>query len=86
MQIKYNEKLTDYVVTDGSYAYQKECIKREWAENLIPIRFETEEFLSYRDYKDYLTHFYGDYMKLPPVEKRDRHELLKVDFGPYDNN
>ena len=82
-QIKYNHLDTARVVTDGSYSYWKESILREWTTNLEPVQFETEQFLSYKASKEYLTYFYGDYMKLPPEEKRNRHELKQVDFGPY---
>lgn len=83
IQKTYNDHSTKMVVTDGSYTYEKESIERKWVENLEPVRFETEEFLSYRDKEEYLKHFYGDYMKLPPIEKRNRHLLRNVDFGEY---
>lgn len=31
----------------------------------------------------YLKRRYGDYMTLPPVEKRHNHSLHRLDFGPY---
>lgn len=83
VQQKYNNQRTQLVVTDGSYSYNKESIKREWVENLQPVQFENELFLSYAKKEEYLKYFYGDYMKLPPVEKRNRHQLLNVDFGSY---
>lgn len=82
-QVKYNNTITQKVVTDGSYTYSKESIERVWVENLELVSFETEKFLTYKDRKKYLEYFYGDYMKLPPVEKRNRHALINVDFGPY---
>lgn len=83
IQQRYNRSETQRIVTDGSYAYEKESIPRRWAENLEPVAFEGEELLSYQDRIAYLEHFYGNYMELPPVEKRNRHMLLDVDFGPY---
>lgn len=83
VQTKYNGQDTIKVVTDGSYNYSKESLERKWVENLEPVKFETEEFLSYKDRIEYLTYFYGDYMKLPPEEKRNRHLLRNVDFGLY---
>ena len=83
VQVKYNNEPSLLVVTDGSYNYDKESIKREWVENLELIPFENEEFLSYKGRIEYLEYFYGDYMKLPPEEKRNRHLLLQVDFGKY---
>lgn len=31
----------------------------------------------------YLTYLYGDYMEVPPLDKRNHHSRLNVDFGPY---
>lgn len=83
IQIKYNNTKTRLIVTDGSYSYDKESIERKWATNLENVKFETEEFLSFKDRIDYLEHFYGDYMKLPDEDKRYGHKLIEIDFGPY---
>lgn len=83
VQIKYNGRRTRKVVADGAYNYRKEAIERKWAENLEPVRFESEEFLTYRDREAYLTYFYGDYMKLPPEDERGGHLPVRVDFGEY---
>ena len=82
-QIKYNGIQTKRVVTDGADPYEKESIERCWAENLELIEFENEKFLTYKDKTDYLTHLYGDYMKLPPEDQRGGHNLVEVDFGEY---
>ena len=36
-------------------------------------KFENHEFMIFRDYDQYLTKNYGDYMQLPPVEERQPH-------------
>lgn len=82
-QIKYNYQNTRKVVADGSYSYDKESINREWVSNLELVKFESEEFLSFKDRNEYLRYFYGDYMKYPPKDKRNRHLLVRVDFGKY---
>ncbi len=46
------------------------------------IVFEGELFSCPVDYDTYLRTQYGNYMELPPVEKRGiRHRILEVDFG-----
>lgn len=35
----------------------------------------------YGNYDRYLSSLYGDYMQLPPPEKRERHFILQLDFG-----
>ena len=45
-------------------------------------RFEGEDFCGVKDYDGYLTKLYGDYMQLPPEDKREnRHQIVQVDFG-----
>lgn len=83
VQTKYNHLHTQKIVTDGSYPYSRESIDRCWAEHLTTVSFEGEEFTTYQDWEAYLRTFYGDYMQLPPEDKRNRHLLLNVDFGPY---
>ena len=36
-----------------------------------------------RDLEHQLELLYGDYMQLPPVEKRKNHYPARLDFGPY---
>lgn len=36
----------------------------------IDIQFEDRIYMSIKDYDNYLSGLYGDYLKLPPVEKR----------------
>lgn len=43
--------------------------------NIIPIEFEHHTFSCLANYDDMLTRIYGDYMKLPPIEKRQTHHI-----------
>ena len=83
IQGKYNGCKTSRIVADGPYGYHRECIKRQWADQLEPVGFEGQEFFAFKERKDYLTYFYGEYMKLPPEAKRYGHKVIKVDFGKY---
>lgn len=83
IQKKYNNIDTKKIVTDGSYSYDKESIPRKWTEKFSKISFEGVEFLTYENPKEYLEYFYGDYMKLPPKEKRIGHMPKNIDFGNY---
>lgn len=47
------------------------------------VEFDKTEFWAFVDRVEYLQEFYGDYMKLPPIDERNRHLLQKIDFGPY---
>lgn len=55
--------------------------KREWFEDVIDYPFGDMMIKIPRDYAGYLTCLYGDYMTLPPVEKRvSDHNHLYLNF------
>ncbi len=81
---RYNKGRSKYVVTaEGSYRYDREIIPRRFTEKLQPLSFEDTEFFTFASYEDYLTNLYGDYRKLPPVEERNKHSVMTVEFGKY---
>lgn len=43
-------------------------------------QFETAQFNVPIHAEEYLTRFYGNYMEFPPVEKRERHLFLELEF------
>lgn len=56
------------------YGYNREVVKAEWLENYSVETFEGVEYPCPNSI-EYLTKIYGDYMKLPPIEKRiSRHQ------------
>lgn len=80
----YNDKISGYVVSgDGTYGLEKETIPRAWIESLATYQFEDDFFMGIKDYDAYLGHIYGDYMQLPPVEKRNHHKRIYIDYGDY---
>ncbi len=52
---------------------RKEIIPHEIMEPAILYKFEDTNFYGVRNYDSYLTSLYGDYMMLPPEEKRHFH-------------
>ena len=60
------------------YGMRKERIKKEWIENTSYVTFEGEQFMTVGDTDAYLRHLYGDYMQLPPEEKRVRARHAEV--------
>lgn len=52
---------------------QKRGLKKEWFTELTDLEFEGHYFLAPADYDGWLSQEYGDYMKLPPEEKRTGH-------------
>lgn len=54
----------------GAYGEEVELIPRTMVTTTASVTFEGAQYLTFADYDTYLTKHYGDYMKLPPVEKR----------------
>ena len=49
------------------------------------MQFEDITLPGIKDYDEYLTYMYGDYMQIPDEDDRVTHEFKEIDFGPYDN-
>ncbi len=53
---------------------------RKWYNNYLPIKFENITVQAEANYKDWLKAEFGDYMKMPPVEKRKSHPVSELKF------
>lgn len=60
------------------YGYYK-----KWYEQSMPIQFEKRFFEGIKDYKEYLNFKFGDFMKLPPREKRKVHPVSSIHLIKY---
>ena len=84
---KYDNKKSHYIVSlAGFYNRKKEIFEAKYVKEYITLPFENTQFMAFKDYDQILRHYYGDYMKLPPVKERRTHGFLKVDFGEYFDN
>lgn len=69
---KYSHQKTKCLCSMGSqYAYAKQCMDREIYGEPVLLTFEGRQYYAPAKYVEYLTQLYGDYMQLPPVEKRN---------------
>lgn len=53
----------------------KERVPSKWFEDRVKLSFEGHEFWGPKEYDKYLTNIYGEYMKLPPEEQRETHNM-----------
>ncbi|MFI3266458.1 MAG: LicD family protein [Rikenellaceae bacterium] len=75
---KYNNTNTDYkgIVVWG-YGKREIC-RAELFSSSVKVDFEGKQYDAPVGYKEYLTNVYGDYMQLPPENKRSSGHKFKV--------
>lgn len=74
-----DERITPFVtVPTGRKLYNGEIIDSSKLFPTIEVPFEDIKADVYHDYHAYLTMMYGDYMQVPPVEKRERHFIKTI--------
>ena len=75
---RYNSVKTERLFESACGIMQKRpFLKTDFAET-IPHAFESYSFNIMKGYDDYLSNGFGDYMQLPPVEKRISHHYFKA--------
>lgn len=79
---RYNNKKTNYYFeTTGATPYGKWLVPSKCLEELGVAEFEGIKFSVPADYDLYLKNIYGDYMKLPPIEKRgNQHQIIELNL------
>jgi len=68
--MSYPYEKCDYIGITVFCSGQNNVIEKEGFEEVVKLSFEDYEFNVPSTYKQYLTNLYGDYMKLPPIEKQ----------------
>lgn len=61
----------------GSYR-EREIMGTDTFKNYTELEFEGNKFKAICNYDEYLRKHYGDYMKLPPEDKRETHHTYKA--------
>ena len=88
-RLKY---IRDKIITRYNYRKTQSVFCSDYPQFIYPItlynnykkyKFEDREYYGLSAYDEYLTLLYGDYMKLPPPEKRKSHTKYEIDFGSY---
>ena len=69
--IKYNDSKNKYIVNLASYySYKKQTVPKSWYGVPRMVKFENMVVPVPKEAEKLLTSIYGDYMILPPEEKR----------------
>ena len=82
MCTRFNDYKTGFLFEQaGASNYGKWVIPEECFSEFVLLPFEGEMFLCPKEYDKYLKSAYGDYMTLPPKDKRvNRHRIIKIVF------
>lgn len=72
---KYNYEDCEFVGFASSYPAHNKYMKKEWFADTVDVEFEGKIFKAPIGYHEYLTTQYGDYMQLPPEDKRISHHM-----------
>ena len=62
-------------------SYKREVFPSGFFSEVIEADFEDTKLFIPKEYDVYLKNLYGDYMQIPPEEKRIRHMVLVMNFG-----
>ena len=76
---RYDSDNSKYVISIGGSYGKKEIVESSLFDEYIEVDFEQHKFYCIKEYDKYLSHTYGDYMQLPPMEKR----VARHDFDVY---
>ena len=79
--MKYDD--TEFVFPYGGAYPEKDLFTKDLISSTISLPFEDYYFLTFEQYERYLKQLYGDYMVLPPEEKRQSgmHHIHQIDLG-----
>ena len=76
------DKPSDYItIAAGRKKYKGEIYPIHTFYPLKLVPFEDRQIYVVNDADAYMSHMYGDYMKIPDVENREKHLCVKLDFN-----
>ena len=76
-----NRKTGMVCVPNSSYGYNSEIFSVDEIIETIDVEFEKFNFKILKNYDKYLKNLYGDYMIIPPENRRHRHIALELKIG-----
>ena len=71
LSVKYNGRQTkNLYYSNYQPDYLHDTVKREWISEVTELEFEGHQLMAPKGWHEVLTVIYGDYMQMPPEEKR----------------
>ena len=82
---RFNKAETSYIGGHSLVSrFKNTFTKRELWGKPTRVPFETITLMAPEDIKWFLSFYFGDYMKLPPVEARVGHHLMNIEYGNFE--
>lgn len=82
--MKYRGQKTGYISSMAShYGYDRETIPESIFDGYMDMEFEGRHYQAVCRYDAWLRKIFGDYMVLPPADKRHTHGFIELDLGEY---
>ncbi len=81
--LKRAEKIANGKKDEQKYIVFEDVLQvldRKYFEELELYSFGKYQLYGFKDYDGYLSEVYGDYMQIPPVEKREKHIIVKLEL------
>lgn len=76
---RYQGQKTGYVgIVAPADSRIEEIVPSDFFKEYVELPFENIKVMSIKEYANYLKAFYGDYMKLPPIDKRISHHVFNA--------
>jgi len=75
----YDVDKCKYVAALSGALQFKETFPKEWLGKGLELDFEDMKVRGYEETDKFLTYIYGDYMTPPPMDKRNHHNVTKVE-------
>lgn len=86
--MKYNKKkdVNVFACLWGITRFKNTFTRKEIYGKPLYVPFEDTTLAMPEQYDTYLTQFFGNYMQLPPVEKRVAPHIVSIDLGKYEKD
>jgi len=81
MTINQDRNSPYYVNIACQYGYKKQTMPKDVYNPPVKVEFEGKYYNAPKNWNYFLNRIYGDYMKMPPKEKRMNHNTLKILFN-----
>lgn len=82
--MKYEYDSCNYMVSFFGAYMLKEIVDKNMLGDGVKYQFESLMLNGPVMYDEFLTHFYGDYMKPPEDKDKDKHNIQKIEYGRKD--